>query len=62
MQNGYVDRVPVPRVRAFQSTFMDFLVTRHVELLATIKREHTLSDALKAELKTVADAFTQTWT
>ena len=62
VQNGYVDRVPVPRVRAFQSTFMDFLVTRHVELLATIKREHTLSDALKAELKTVADAFTQTWT
>src|SRR5467141_917610 len=62
VQNGYVDRVPVPRVRAFQSTFMDFLATRHVELLATIKREHTLSDALKAELKTVADAFTQTWT
>src|SRR5436853_2533751 len=62
VQNGYVDRVPVPRVRAFQSTFMDFLVTRHVELLATIKREHTLSDALKAELKTVADAFKQMWT
>src|SRR5467141_3107227 len=62
VQNGYVDRVPVPRVRAFQSTFMDFLATRHVEMLATIKREHTLSDALKAELKTVADAFTQTWT
>src|SRR5467141_892553 len=62
VQNGYVDQVPVERVRAFQSTFMDFLATRHVELLATIKREHTLSDALKAELKTVADAFTQTWT
>src|SRR5882762_3260050 len=62
VQKGYLDEVPVEQVRAFQSTFMDFLATRHVELLATIKREHTLSDALKAELKTVADAFTQTWT
>jgi len=62
VQNGYVDRVPVERVRAFQSAFTDFLTTRHVELLTRIKRETALSGALKAELTTVAEAFTQTWT
>src|SRR5881392_835017 len=61
VQSGYVDRVPVERVKAFQSSFTDFLTTRHVEVLTTLKQEATLSDALKAELKTIADVFTQTW-
>src|SRR5881396_2848952 len=41
--NGYLDDVPVERVRAFQSAFTDFLTTRHVELLTRIKRETALS-------------------
>jgi F-type H+-transporting ATPase subunit alpha len=61
VQNGYLDQVPVERVKAFQSAFMDFLATRHVELLATIKREKALGETSKAQLKAVADAFTQTW-
>src|SRR3989454_339433 len=61
VQSGYVDRVPVERVKAFQSSFTDFLSTRHVEVLTTLKQEAALSDALKADLKTVADVFTQTW-
>src|SRR5437667_4624837 len=61
VQNGYVDRVPVERVKAFQSSFTDFLTTRHVEVLTTLKQEAALSDALKADLKTIADVFTQTW-
>jgi len=61
VQSGYVDRVPVERVKAFQSSFTDFLTTRHVEVLTTLKQEAALSAALKADLKTVADVFTQTW-
>ncbi len=61
VQNGYVDQVPVKRVKEFQTKFSEFLTTRKVELLAKIEREKTLSDALKAELKTVADEFKQTW-
>src|SRR5881296_2827003 len=61
VQSGYVDGVPVERVKAFQSSFTDFLTTRHVEVLTTLKQEAALSDALKADLKTVADVFTQTW-
>src|SRR5881409_3713055 len=61
VQSGYVDRVPVERVKAFQYAFTDFLTTRHVEVLTTLKQEAALSDALKADLKTIADVFTQTW-
>src|SRR6059036_1859006 len=57
VQNGYVDQVPVERVKAFQSKFTEFLTTRKVALLAKIDKEKALSDALTADLKTVADEF-----
>src|SRR6201988_932917 len=61
MQNGYLDQVPVDRVKEFQTKFTEFLTTRKVELLAKIDKEKALSDALTADLKTVADEFKQTW-
>src|SRR5689334_19996991 len=61
MQNGYLDQVPVDRIKEFQTQFTEFLTTRKVELLATIEREKALSDALNADLKSVADEFKQTW-
>jgi F-type H+-transporting ATPase subunit alpha len=61
VQNGYVDQVPVERVKAFQTQFTEFLTTRKGELLAKIEKEKALSDALRAELKTIADEFKQTW-
>ena len=61
MQNGYLDQVPVNRVKEFQTKFTEFLTTRKAELLARIDKEKALSDALTADLKTVADEFKQTW-
>src|SRR5213079_541438 len=61
MQNGYLDQVPVERVKEFQTKFTEFLTTRKVDLLAKIEKEKALSDALTADLKTVADEFKQTW-
>jgi F-type H+-transporting ATPase subunit alpha len=60
-QNGYVDDVRVERVKEFQNKFTEFLTTRKVELLAKIEKEKAISDPLRAELKTVADEFKQTW-
>ena len=51
----------VERVKGFQAKLTEFLTTRKVELLAKIEREKAISDSLKAELKTVADEFKQTW-
>ena len=61
VQNGYVDQVPVERVKEFQTKFTEFLTTRKATLLAKIEKEKSLSDALTAELKTVADEFKQLW-
>jgi F-type H+-transporting ATPase subunit alpha len=60
-QNGYLDDVPVERVKEFQNKLTEYCTTRKAELLAKIGKEKTISDALKAELKAAADEFKQTW-
>jgi F-type H+/Na+-transporting ATPase subunit alpha len=61
VQAGYLDDVPVDRVKEFQVRLTEFLTTRKTELLRKIAREKTLSEALTAELKAAADQFKQTW-
>jgi F-type H+-transporting ATPase subunit alpha len=61
VQNGYVDDVPISRVKEFQNQLTDYLTTRKAELLRKIDNEKGLSTALVAELKAVADEFKQTW-
>ena len=60
-QNGYLDQVPVARVKEFQSKLTEYFTTRKGELLARIGKEKAISDALKSELKAAADEFKQTW-
>jgi len=61
VQNGYVDNVPVDRVKEYQSGLTEFLTTRKAELLGKIAKEKTLSAALTAELKAAVDQFKETW-
>jgi F-type H+/Na+-transporting ATPase subunit alpha len=61
VQNGYLDQVPVARVKEFQNKLTEYFTTRKGQLLAKIGREKALSDELKAELKVAADDFKQTW-
>jgi F-type H+/Na+-transporting ATPase subunit alpha len=61
VQNGYLDPVPVERVKEFQARLTEFYTTRKAGLLARIVKEKAISDALKAELKAAADEFKQTW-
>jgi F-type H+-transporting ATPase subunit alpha len=61
VQNGYMDDVPVARVRECQARLTDFLTTRKAELLSRIGREKALGDALAAELKGTAEQFKQGW-
>jgi F-type H+/Na+-transporting ATPase subunit alpha len=60
-QNGYLDQVPIPRVKEFQNKLTEYFTTRKGQLLAKIGREKELSDELKAELKAAAEEFKQTW-
>lgn len=61
VQNGYVDDVPVSRIKEFQSKVTEFLSTRRPELLQRIAQEKALSPGLTAELKAASDQFKETW-
>jgi len=61
VQNGYVDDVPVERVKEFQAKLTEFLSTRKGELLGKIAKEKAMSPALTTELKAAADQFKETW-
>jgi F-type H+/Na+-transporting ATPase subunit alpha len=60
-QKGYMDDVPVDRIKEFQQRATDFFTTRKSELLKRINQEKVLSEGLIAELKAAADQFKQTW-
>jgi F-type H+-transporting ATPase subunit alpha len=61
VQNGYVDEVPVERVKEYQNKLAEFLTTRKAELLAKIGKEKALNDALIADLKATAEEFKPTF-
>ena len=61
VQNGYVDDVPVDRVKDFQAQLTEFLTTRKTELLRKIAQEEAFNEALTAELKATVDQFKETW-
>jgi F-type H+-transporting ATPase subunit alpha len=61
VQNGYMDDVPVERVRECQAKLTGFLTAQKTDLLSRIGREKKLDDALTAALKAAAEQFKQGW-
>ena len=61
MQNGYMDPVPVERIKEFQLKLQDYLQTRHDKLLAEIRDKKQLDEGLEGQLKATLDEFKQTW-
>ena len=43
--NGYLDKIEVARVRAFESGLLSLLRTKHADLLDSIRKSGDLSDA-----------------
>lgn len=61
VQNNFFDDVAVDKVKDCQTRLTDFLSTRKGELLAKIREEKAISDALAGELKTAVTEFKQTY-
>ena len=60
-QNNFMSDVPVDKIKDFQAKLADFFTTRKAELLAKIRREKAISDALTAELKAAVTEFKPTY-
>ncbi len=61
VQNGFMDDVPVERIKDFQAKLTDYLASRKSELMARIAKEKALNDALIADLKAAVIEFKQTY-
>src|SRR5438067_11336989 len=60
MQNGFIDPVPVERVKEFQNKLQDFLETRKQSLLTSIRQKKQLDAELEANLKATLEEFSAT--
>jgi F-type H+-transporting ATPase subunit alpha len=60
-QNNFMDDVPVEKIKDFQAKLADFFATRKADLLAKIRNEKAISDALAAELKAAVTEFKPTY-
>jgi F-type H+-transporting ATPase subunit alpha len=60
-QNNFLDDVAVEKVKDFQTKLTDFFTTRKADLLAKIRKEKAISDALTAELKAAVTEFKPTY-
>ena len=61
VQNGYMDNVPVNRIKDCQAQLSDYLITRKPDLLKDIAKQGALNDSLSAELKASLEQFKETW-
>jgi F-type H+-transporting ATPase subunit alpha len=61
MQNGYLDPVPVERVKEYQIKLQDYLQTRKESLLQSIREKKQIDGDLESELKAALEDFKATW-
>jgi F-type H+-transporting ATPase subunit alpha len=61
VQNNLMDDVPVDKIKDFQAKLTEYLTTRKAELLAKLRKEKAISDALAAELKAAVTEFKPTY-
>jgi len=57
--NGYIDDIPVDKVRAFETDFHRFMEANHPEIGETIAREKELTPETEEKLKTAIAEFKQ---
>ena len=59
--NGYLDVLPVDRVRAFEVGLLGLLRNQHTDLLGAIRDSRDLDDATAGKLKTVVENYARTF-
>jgi F-type H+-transporting ATPase subunit alpha len=59
--NGYLDGLPVAKVRAFEDGLLSLVRGKNVDILNAIRDSRDLSDDTAAKLKAVVESFTKTF-
>jgi len=59
--NGYLDPIPVDRVRAFEHGLLGLLRTQHADVLDAIRETRDLDDATAGKLKAAVDQYARTF-
>ena len=57
--NGYLDPLPVPKVKAFETGFLAHLRTQRPEILKDIREKKDLTDETKAKLTAAVEEFSK---
>lgn len=61
MQNGYMDEIPVDRIKEFQNKLQEFLSTRKESVLTSIREKGAIDKDIEALLKGALDEFKATF-
>jgi F-type H+-transporting ATPase subunit alpha len=59
--NGYLDKVPVDRVKEWETGFLRFMETQHPEVGQAILRDLRLNEDTEKALRTAAEEFNLSW-
>ena len=59
--NGYLDSLPVNKVRAFEDGLLRTMRDKHADVLDAIRTEKAISDATMPKLKAAVDAFAKSF-
>jgi F-type H+-transporting ATPase subunit alpha len=59
--NGYLDPLPLNKVRAFEDGLLSLLRGKHVEILNAIRETRDLNDEVAAKLKSVVEGYAKTF-
>ena len=59
--NGYLDPIPVNRVRAFEQGLLTLVRTKNADILEDVRKTSDLTDDTEAKLKGVVDGYAKTF-
>jgi F-type H+-transporting ATPase subunit alpha len=59
--NGYLDPLPLNKVRAFEDGLLSLLRGKHADILNTIRDTRDLSDETAGKIKSIVEGFAKTF-
>ncbi len=61
VQNDFFDKIPVDKIKDFQTKLSDFLTTRQEAILAQLREKGAFDDDITKKLKAVVGEFAETY-